>query len=107
MAQLPYSEPEQADPVAKDVYDKAQARFRMVLNIFKITGNAPEIDVPMWKTLSTQLSPQEGVLCMTPQKGARRAVPIRNAECRTASCASAPRVVRASGPVIASQQGRL
>ena len=50
MAQLPYSEPEQADPVAKDVYDKAQARFRMVLNIFKITGNAPEIGVPMWKT---------------------------------------------------------
>lgn len=44
MAQLPYVEPdEEADPVTKGVYDRAEARFEMVLNIFKISGNAPEI----------------------------------------------------------------
>ncbi len=49
MAQLPYIPPEEADPVTKAVYDKAQARFQMVLNIFKITGNAPEIGSKMWE----------------------------------------------------------
>ncbi len=49
MAQLPYIEPEHADPVTKEVYDKAEARFQMVLNIFKITGNAPEIAEKMWE----------------------------------------------------------
>ncbi len=49
MAQLPYIEPEAADPVTKAVYDKTQARFQMVLNIFKITGNAPEIGSKMWE----------------------------------------------------------
>lgn len=49
MAQLPYIEPEDADPVTKQVYDKAEARFEMVLNIFKITGNAPEIGEKMWE----------------------------------------------------------
>jgi len=49
MAQLPYIEPEAADAVTKAVYDKAQARFQMVLNIFKITGNAPEIGSKMWE----------------------------------------------------------
>ncbi len=49
MAQLPYVEPEQADPLTKAVYDKAQVRFQMVLNIFKITGNAPEIGAKMWE----------------------------------------------------------
>jgi AhpD family alkylhydroperoxidase len=48
MAQLPYIEIEEADPVTKAVYDKAEARFQMVLNIFKITGNAPEIGSKMW-----------------------------------------------------------
>jgi hypothetical protein len=44
MAQLPHVEPdEEADPVTKGVYDRAEARFEMVLNIFKISGNAPEI----------------------------------------------------------------
>lgn len=47
MAQLPYIEPEKADPVTKSVYDKGKARFEMVLNIFKITGNAPEIGSKM------------------------------------------------------------
>jgi alkylhydroperoxidase family enzyme len=60
MAQLPYIEPEQADPVTKAVYDKAQARFRMVLNIFKITGNAPEIGAPMWDIFFTIL--QDGAV---------------------------------------------
>ena len=49
MAQLPYVEPDEADPVTKDVYDKAEARFEMVLNIFKISGNAPEIAEKMWE----------------------------------------------------------
>lgn len=49
MAQLPYIEPEQADPLTGAVYAKAEARFEMVLNIFKITGNAPEIGSRMWE----------------------------------------------------------
>lgn len=49
MAQLPYIEPDEADPVTKAVYDKAEARFQMVLNIFKVTGNAPEIGAKMWE----------------------------------------------------------
>ena len=49
MARLPYIEPENADPVTAQVYADAEARFEMVLNIFKITGNAPEIAEPMWQ----------------------------------------------------------
>lgn len=49
MAQLPYIEPEQADPVTAEVYEKTVERFEMVLNIFKITGNAPEIAEKMWE----------------------------------------------------------
>jgi AhpD family alkylhydroperoxidase len=49
MARLPYIEPEDADPVTKRVYDDAEMRFQMVLNIFKITGNAPEIADKMWQ----------------------------------------------------------
>ena len=49
MARLPYIEPEDADPVTAQVYADAEARFEMVLNIFKITGNAPEIAEPMWQ----------------------------------------------------------
>lgn len=49
MARLPYIEPADADPVTKQVYDDAEARFEMVLNIFKITGNAPEIAQKMWQ----------------------------------------------------------
>lgn len=49
MARLPYIEPADADPVTKKVYDDAEARFQMVLNIFKITGNAPEIAEKMWQ----------------------------------------------------------
>ncbi len=49
MAQLPYIKPEEADEVTKKVYDKAEARFDMVLNIFQITGNAPEIGEKMWE----------------------------------------------------------
>ena len=49
MARLPYIQPDEADPVTKQVYDDAEARFEMVLDIFKITGNAPEIAEPMWQ----------------------------------------------------------
>jgi len=48
MAQLPYIHPDEADPLTKEVYDNAEARFQMVLNIFMITGNAPEIGSKMW-----------------------------------------------------------
>lgn len=49
MARLPYIEPAEADSVTKRVYEDAEARFEMVLNIFKITGNAPEIAEKMWQ----------------------------------------------------------
>ena len=49
MARLPYIEPAEADPITKRVYDDAEMRFEMVLNIFKITGNAPEIADKMWQ----------------------------------------------------------
>ncbi len=49
MARLPYIEPADADPVTAQVYADAEARFEMVLNIFKITGNAPEIADKMWQ----------------------------------------------------------
>ena len=56
MAQLPYIEPEAADPITKEVYDKTVARFQMILNIFKITGNAPEIAEKMWEIFFEILS---------------------------------------------------
>ena len=49
MAQLPYIEPEAADPITRQIYEKTVARFEMVLNIFKISGNAPEIAEKMWE----------------------------------------------------------
>ncbi|MEM7372263.1 MAG: hypothetical protein AAF587_26835 [Bacteroidota bacterium] len=48
MAYLPFVEPEVASPLVKQVYDDAVARFEMVLNIFKITGHAPEMSQKMW-----------------------------------------------------------
>lgn len=47
-AQLPYVEPEDADDTTKRIYDDAAKRFQMVLNIFKITGHAPEMAEKMW-----------------------------------------------------------
>lgn len=58
MAQLPYVEPEEADAVTKKIYDDAEARFEMVLNIFKITGHAPEMAEKMWEIFFNIL--QEG-----------------------------------------------
>jgi len=49
MAQLPYVEPEDADEVTAQIYEDAAERFDMVLNIFKITGHAPEIAEKMWE----------------------------------------------------------
>ncbi len=49
MARLPYVEPEQADPLVQQVYEKANARFTMVLNIFKITGHVPRLSAKMWE----------------------------------------------------------
>lgn len=49
MARLSYVEPEQADPQVQTVYEKANARFTMVLNIFKITGHVPQLCAKMWE----------------------------------------------------------
>ena len=48
MSQLPYIEPEEADPITAQVYKDAEARFEMVLNIFKVTGHSPEMGQKMW-----------------------------------------------------------
>ena len=48
MAHLPYIEYEDAHPIQKKVCDDAVARFEMILNIFKITGHAPEMSQKMW-----------------------------------------------------------
>lgn len=45
---LPYVEPEHADETTRRVYADAEARFQMVLNIFKITGHASEMAEKMW-----------------------------------------------------------
>lgn len=58
MAKLEYVEPEQADPITKKIYEDAEARFEMVLNIFKITGHAPEMARDMWQIFFVIL--QEG-----------------------------------------------
>jgi len=55
MARLPYIEPERADPLTQGVYEKAQARFQMVLNIFKITGHVPALGAKMWEVFFTIL----------------------------------------------------
>lgn len=55
MTQLPYIEPEAADALTTDMYDKAEAHFDMALNIFTITGNAPEIAEKMWKISTPSL----------------------------------------------------
>ncbi len=48
-AQLPYVRPEDtSDPVVQRIYDDAEKRFTMVLNIFQITGHAPEMAEKMW-----------------------------------------------------------
>ncbi len=49
MAHLPYVEYDDGDAVTKQIYDKTEARFQMVLNIFKITGHAPEMAEKMWE----------------------------------------------------------
>jgi AhpD family alkylhydroperoxidase len=49
MAQLPFVEPQDAEPLTAKVYADAEQRFQMVLNIFKITGHAPEIAEKMWQ----------------------------------------------------------
>ena len=38
-----YVEREQADAVTKEFYDKAEERFEMLLNIFKVFGHTPEL----------------------------------------------------------------
>ncbi|MDE2150306.1 MAG: carboxymuconolactone decarboxylase family protein [Gammaproteobacteria bacterium] len=47
-AQLPLVEPDQADALTKQIYENAEKRFQMVLNIFKVTGHASEIAEKMW-----------------------------------------------------------
>jgi len=47
MAQLPYTDPETADPVMKAVFEDTVKRFQMPLNIVSVMGNAPEIGSKM------------------------------------------------------------
>ncbi len=49
MAYLPYVEYDDADALTQEIYDDTVARFEMVLNIFKITGHAPEMAKKMWE----------------------------------------------------------
>lgn len=46
MARVSYVEYDQADPKAKEMYDKVQGRFQMLLNIGKVMGHAPELMAP-------------------------------------------------------------
>ena len=46
MNRVAYLEAEQASPKAKEMYDKAEERFEMLLNIFKVMGHAPELMAP-------------------------------------------------------------
>jgi len=39
-----YVEREQASPEALAFYDKAEGRFEMLLNIFKVFGHTPELE---------------------------------------------------------------
>lgn len=55
MARLLYIEPERADPLTSEVYEKAKARFQMILNIFKITGHVPQLGAKMWEIFFTIL----------------------------------------------------
>ncbi|MCA1778706.1 MAG: hypothetical protein LC637_04790 [Xanthomonadaceae bacterium] len=64
IAQLPLIEYEDADPLTKKIYDDAEKRFQMVLNIFKVTGHAPEMAEKMWNIFFEILSegdPETGV----------------------------------------------
>jgi len=47
MAQLPYTDPETADPVMRVVFEQTVKRFQMPLNIISIMGNAPEVGSKM------------------------------------------------------------
>ncbi|MCH8113400.1 MAG: carboxymuconolactone decarboxylase family protein [Proteobacteria bacterium] len=46
MHAVSYLEPEQASPLANEMYTKATERFEMLLNIFKVMGHAPELMSP-------------------------------------------------------------
>ncbi len=46
MEPVPYLEMEDASPKAQEMYKKAEDRFEMLLNIFKVMGHAPELMSP-------------------------------------------------------------
>ncbi|MGH7859827.1 MAG: carboxymuconolactone decarboxylase family protein [Candidatus Binatia bacterium] len=46
MARVSFVEYEKAEPRTKEMYDKVQGRFQMVLNIGKVMGHAPELMSP-------------------------------------------------------------
>lgn len=56
VAQLPLVEYEDADELTQKIYDDAEQRFEMVLNIFKATGHAPEMAEKMWQIFFIILS---------------------------------------------------
>ena len=46
MARVSFVEMDDASPVGKAMYKKAEERFEMLLNIFKVMGHAPELMTP-------------------------------------------------------------
>lgn len=54
-----YVEPEQADTRTKNFYDKAEERFEMLLNIFKVFGHTPELGEAFTQSVMAMLKDGE------------------------------------------------
>ena len=54
-----YVERDQADEATRAFYDKAEARFEMLLNIFKVFGHAPELGTVFTDTVMAMLKDGE------------------------------------------------
>jgi len=54
-----YVEREQADDATKMFYDKAEERFEMLLNIFKVFGHTPELGTVFTETVMAMLKDGE------------------------------------------------
>ena len=54
-----YVEPEQADKRTKAFYDKAEDRFEMLLNIFKVFGHTPELGEAFTQSVMAMLKDGE------------------------------------------------
>jgi len=54
-----YVEREQADAVTEEFYDKAEERFEMLLNIFKVFGHTPELGTVFTESVMAMLKDGE------------------------------------------------